>query len=49
MTKINRVGYFILVAVFSVIFNTIFESFVVALALSILSGIGILLLKEDAE
>ena len=49
MTNINRVGYVILVVVFSVIFNTIFESFFAALALSVLSGIGILLLKEDAE
>lgn len=49
MTKINRAGYVILVVVFSVIFNTIFESFVAALALSVLSGIGILLLKEEAK
>lgn len=46
MTKTNRVGYVILVVVFSLIFQTIFDSFVVALALSILSGIGILLLEE---
>lgn len=31
------------------IFNTIFESFVAALALSVLSGIGILLLKEETK
>lgn len=49
MTKINRVGYVILVVVFSTTFNIIFESFVVAWTLSVLTGIGILLLKEESK
>lgn len=47
MTKINKVGYVVIVFVFSVVFNTIFDGFIVPLILTTMSGIGILLLKEE--
>lgn len=47
MTNLNRVGYVIIIFVFSIVFNTIFDGFIVPLILTILSGTGIILLKEE--
>lgn len=47
--KQQKIGYVLLIIVVSILFNVVFDGLIIPMVLSVLTGISIILLIDDAE